>query len=87
MSGDRRGIVECDMTRNDPGSGTGEMVVAIVVVGVWLALKLAYRESIKEQHGFVSWAYLGADLVSLAVVIIVGAAGLWLLQRIRGRSE
>jgi hypothetical protein len=80
-------IVGSDMTRKETHSGTGEMVLGIVVVGVWFALKLAYREAVREQHGFISWAYLRADLLSLGIIIVVGAAGLWLLRRIRRRSD
>ncbi len=86
MSCDRRGIVGSDMTRKETHTGTGEMVLGIVLVGVWFALKVAYREAVKEKYGFISCAYLRADLISLGVIIVVGAAGFWLLRRIRRRS-
>ena len=75
------------MTSKTPRNlGAGELIVAIVIAAVWLALKLGYREIVKQQHGFLSWAYLRADLVSLVVILVVTLSSLWLLRRLRRRS-
>lgn len=47
-------------------------IATVVVAVTWILLKVAYREAIKERAGMFSWAYLKADLVSLAILVILG---------------
>ena len=64
-----------------------DLVVGFVIVLLWFVLKVWYREGVKEQYGFFSWPYLRADLISFAVLLVVGVLLSWSIRLWHGRRH
>ena len=72
------------MTMSDRRDLEGwEVATGVILAAVWLTFKLYVREPVKERYGFFSWPYLGVDVISLLVLLAIGAGIIWAGRRVR----